>query len=733
VVITTKNQYILRNSSRSSYLLLIQTAIFLVLSLSPLLAYSADVTLAWDANTEPELAGYRIYWGVSSREYSNSVDIGNTTQHTFTGLTKGTTYYAAVTAYDASNNESDYSEEVIHIPGSRNNPPNTPAIPGGPSNGYPQTSYKFITAASDPDYDDINYRYHWGDGQTTDWGSFSRSHSWSSSGTFCVKAQAKDEHGATSLWSGCRSIAIGTQTHTIIATGGVNGNIEPSGTLSITHGANQSFTITPVLGHHIADVIVDGTSVGAVDSFTFTNVIHDHTISVSFTSANKPPKAEAGLDQIVKPGKIVRLIGTNSSDPDDGIMKYSWKQVSGKRAMLLNARSSNALLISPQFKDYAETLTFELTVTDHGGLQNTDSCLVYVSDIVIVDTDHDGVPDSDDVFPFDPNEWEDTDDDGIGNNADTDDDNDGLSDTDEINLYTTDPSNPDSDGDGYTDGEEIRGGTDPLDPESIPLPQSLIFEVGRINVDHNWVYVNLKEIYSDPVVVASSISLNDNEPAVIRIRNVDNKGFEICIQEWEYLDGIHASETVGYLVMERGVYTLHDGTRVEADYFETNKVNNFETVSFVQTYQEIPIVITTVSTVNGSDAVSGRLSQSTPQNFQFCLQKQELNLETHHTETINYIAWEPSVGNINGLTFEANVTKRIVGHGFRTIRFNQILPSPPLFFGEIQTSYSMDTANVRWQAVNNLSMKVQIDEEQSKDSEISHTPEKVGYILFSYQ
>jgi len=85
------------------------------------------------------------------------------------------------------------------------------------------------------------------------------------------------------------------------------------------------------------------------------------------------------------------------------------------------------------------------------------------------DTDHDGVPDEDDAFPNDPTESVDTDSDGIGNNADTDDDNDGLTDTDEINVYGTDPLMRDTDGDGLSDGDEIANGLNPLDPTDCPV------------------------------------------------------------------------------------------------------------------------------------------------------------------------------------------------------------------------------------------------------------------------
>lgn len=75
---------------------------------------AANVTLAWDANAEPDLAGYILYYGTASRNYPNSVDVGNTNSHELTNLTAGQTYYFAVTAYDSQGNESAYSNEISH-------------------------------------------------------------------------------------------------------------------------------------------------------------------------------------------------------------------------------------------------------------------------------------------------------------------------------------------------------------------------------------------------------------------------------------------------------------------------------------------------------------------------------------------------------------------------------------------------------------------------------------------
>jgi hypothetical protein len=71
-------------------------------------------------------------------------------------------------------------------------------------------------------------------------------------------------------------------TYTIAASASSFGNISPSGNMTVTHGANQSFSMTPNAGYIVLDVLVDGSSVGAVTSHTFTNVTANHTIAAKF-------------------------------------------------------------------------------------------------------------------------------------------------------------------------------------------------------------------------------------------------------------------------------------------------------------------------------------------------------------------------------------------------------------------------------------------------------------------
>jgi hypothetical protein len=83
------------------------------------------------------------------------------------------------------------------------------------------------------------------------------------------------------------SATFAINTYTIGASAGANGSINPSGSIVVNHGANQSFNITPDGGYNVANVMVDGVSVGAVTSHTFTNVTANHTIAATFFSGTQ--------------------------------------------------------------------------------------------------------------------------------------------------------------------------------------------------------------------------------------------------------------------------------------------------------------------------------------------------------------------------------------------------------------------------------------------------------------
>jgi hypothetical protein len=76
-------------------------------------AYALDITLTWDANTEPDMDHYVLYWGTASGDYANNDrTAGLETTKTVTIPNDDQVYYFALTAVDTSGLESDFSNEV---------------------------------------------------------------------------------------------------------------------------------------------------------------------------------------------------------------------------------------------------------------------------------------------------------------------------------------------------------------------------------------------------------------------------------------------------------------------------------------------------------------------------------------------------------------------------------------------------------------------------------------------
>ena len=98
----------------------LRSGIFGAIKEGNILILAASVLLAWDANPEPDLAGYKIHVGIESFTLGNppvqTLDVGNVTQSPIDGLSYGTQYFFVATAYNQAGLESVYSNEVTYTP-----------------------------------------------------------------------------------------------------------------------------------------------------------------------------------------------------------------------------------------------------------------------------------------------------------------------------------------------------------------------------------------------------------------------------------------------------------------------------------------------------------------------------------------------------------------------------------------------------------------------------------------
>ena len=266
--------------------------------LLPAPVLSFQLSLAWEPNADPEIAGYKVYIGTQTGKYSWDMDAGRKSQATVGNLVEGTRYFFSVTSYTADKRESDYSNEVSY--GGAVDPKKVRLTVGKLGNGSGDVSGTGINCGSDCSESMI-------------------------AGTLIRLTATPTKGSAFGGWSGsCTGLASScvfninaganvsalfslNGNFTITATAGANGSISPAGMTRISPGGSQAYRITAASGYRVADVQVDGRSVGALSAYTFTNVQANLTISAAFTSKAYSITATAGSGGSISPAGMTRI------------------------------------------------------------------------------------------------------------------------------------------------------------------------------------------------------------------------------------------------------------------------------------------------------------------------------------------------------------------------------------------------------------------------------------------
>jgi len=255
-------------------------------------AESADVTLAWDGVSQSgvTVTGYKVFYGTDGQLYpTEGCDVTNTSCKV-SGLIVGQTYYFVAVAYN-NYGRSGYSDPVSYTVPDALQTFTITASAGGNGSISPVGD----VSVTEGDHTTFTISPHTGfniDGVLVD-GEFQGTNS-----TYTF-TDISTNH---SIYATFASKPV--PSYTIVATAGAHGNISLQGNVSVNEGNKQNFSITPDAGYHIADVRVDGHSVGAVSEYEFTNVTEEHTISASFAANMFTITATAGSNGSISPGTV---------------------------------------------------------------------------------------------------------------------------------------------------------------------------------------------------------------------------------------------------------------------------------------------------------------------------------------------------------------------------------------------------------------------------------------------
>jgi hypothetical protein len=145
-------------------------------------------------------------------------------------------------------------------------------------------------------------------------------------------------------------------------------------------GVNLSNPGQEIISFTAPDIFLTGEAlVFRLTAKDYSGLAASDTCVVNVSAENNPPKADAGPDQTVSEGAVVTLDASNSSDQDDGIQSYRWSQIAGTAVQLSASDSIKTTFVTHDVGPEGESLKFQLTAIDNGGLQSYDECIVNVT------------------------------------------------------------------------------------------------------------------------------------------------------------------------------------------------------------------------------------------------------------------------------------------------------------------------------------------------------------------
>jgi PKD repeat protein len=369
---------------------------------------STQVTLEWAPNSEPDLAGYRVF----SREQSQSYDYANPswegtdTYCTIYDLDETKTYCFVTRAFDTEGFESGNSNEVCNEPLVLPNQP--PIADAGPNQTVSEGQAVLLNGSNSTDPDDGIASYHWVQiGEPTanlsdpnamqptlttpDVGSEGAALTFELTVKDHNGNQGKDMCVVNVTWQNEPPQANAGTDQTVDE--GVVVTLNGSSSLDIDDGiASYLWTQIGVPAVTLSNPTSSQPTYTAPNvgpdgaSLTFKLTVIDvgglqntDSCIVNISWQNEPPTAVVAPDYMeTLEETLVTLDGSASRDSDDGITSYLWTQIDGDPVSLSDPTSAVTTFTAPKTDSLGKNIKLKLTVKDHGGLQGTTDSSIYV-------------------------------------------------------------------------------------------------------------------------------------------------------------------------------------------------------------------------------------------------------------------------------------------------------------------------------------------------------------------